>query len=186
MQLPQRDSSLARTIRLTAITDGIVRVEATPDITVPKKKKSLVVLQEVLADSKAWNVDETSSNYILTTAKLKVEVDKQTGRIVFIDLKTGKKLLSEMAEGGKTFKRYISNQTHLPETFIPSSPEELNWGKADSLNVIELGNKAFGFDTVADNAVAHLNTKEDILHAAVVDCITGFYIAAVVCPDHKT
>ena len=141
IQLPQRDSSLARTIRLTAIADGIVRVEATPDITVPKKKKSLVVLQEVLADRKAWNVDETSSNYILTTAKLKVEVDKQTGRIVFFDLKTGKKLLSEMPESGKTFKRYISNQTHLPETFIPSSPEELNWGKADSLNVISLADR---------------------------------------------
>lgn len=141
IQLPQRDSSLARTIRLTAITDGIVRVEATPDITVPKKKKSLVVLQEVLADSKVWNVDETSSNNILTTAKLKVEVDKQTGRIVFFDLKTGKKLLSEMPESGKTFKRYISNQTHLPETFIPSSPEELNWGKADSLNVISLADR---------------------------------------------
>lgn len=136
IRLPQTDSTQAQTIRLTAVTDEIVRVEATPEQQIPKKKSSLMVQKQVLAGAKTWDVEEDWKDYILKTSRLRLTVNKQTGRIMFFDLKTGRKLLAELPDGGKTFKRFVSNQTHLPETYKPSSPEELNWGKTDSLYVI--------------------------------------------------
>ena len=123
----------AQLVRLTFVTPSIVRVEATPDKAFPAKPKSLIIVKEA-EDVKAEKT-ETKTQVIYTTARVKVCADKATGRLTFYDARNGKVLLDEDA-ASKTFTRYVSPQTMLPEHYKPSSPDEVNYGKNDHFNVL--------------------------------------------------
>ena len=110
-------------------------MEATPEEAIPNKRKSLIIVNR--EGKYAADVSESETSLTLTTARLTATVDKQSGRLTFVDRATGKVLLRE-ADGSKTFSRYVSPQTELPANYVPSSPDEINWGKTDRLNQISL------------------------------------------------
>ena len=139
IQLPAQSEAHARTLRLTVVSDNIIRVEATPDKAIPNKRKSLIVVNR--EGKYAADVSESEATLTLTTARLTATVDKQNGRLTFVDRATGKVLLRE-ADGSKTFSRYVSPQTELPANYVPSSPDEINWGKTDRLNQISLEDRS--------------------------------------------
>ena len=139
IQLPAQSEAHARTLRLTVVSDNIIRVEATPDKAIPNKRKSLIVVNR--EGKYAADVSESEATLTLTTARLTATVDKQNGRLTFVDRATGKVLLREAA-GSKTFSRYVSPQTELPANYVPSSPDEINWGKKDRLNQISLEDRS--------------------------------------------
>ena len=139
LQIPQTSNNNVRAMRLTVVSDDIIRVEATPDEAIPAKRKSLVVVNRE-GKYKA-DVKEDDSKLTLETAKLTVTVDKATGKLTFVDKTTGKVLLKE-ADGSKTFTRYVSSQTELPENYRPTSPDEVNWGKTTDLNKLSLEDRS--------------------------------------------
>ena len=139
LSLPTKQQKEAKTVRLTVVSDNIIRVEATPENAIPNKRKSLVVVNR----EGKYSADVKEDDRIVTieTAALLCKVEKQTGKITFIDKTTGKVLLQE-ADGSKTFTKYVSNQTELPENYRPTSPDEVNWGKKSDLNKLSLEDRS--------------------------------------------
>ena len=139
LSLPTKQQKEAKTVRLTVVSDNIIRVEATPENAIPNKRKSLVVVNR----EGKYSADVKEDDRIVTieTAALLCKVEKQTGKITFIDKTTGKVLLQE-ADGSKTFTKYVSNQTELPENYRPTSPDEVNWGKKSNLNKLSLEDRS--------------------------------------------
>ena len=131
LQIPQTSDNNVKAMRLTVVSDAIIRVEATPEQAIPQKRKSLVVVNRE-GKYKA-DVKEDERTLTVETAKLKVNVDKSNGQLTFYDKTTGKVLLKE-APGSKTFTKYVSSQTELPANYRPTSPDEVNWGKTTDLN----------------------------------------------------
>ena len=122
----------AGTVRLTVITDDIVRVEAAPGNELPSGRKSLVIVPQQYTGQ--CSTTERGDTVDITTRKLRVSVSRSTGAIVFRDRQSGRVLLREAASGGKTFAKYVSPQDTLPEGYRPSAPGEVNWGKATEHN----------------------------------------------------
>lgn len=122
VRLENKDGKGPRMVRLQVINDAIIRIRATPEEQFPMKKKSLIVVPQVCCT--AYQVEEGAKSVTLKTAKLKATVDKATGRLAFADLKTGKIYLRE-ADNGKTFNRYVSTQTEMPDTYIPTAEDEV-------------------------------------------------------------
>lgn len=123
----------ARTVRLTVVNHNIIRVEATPESDFGKPRRSLVVLpQDPFSD---YTVTHGNGKVVLATSAIKATVCEYNGSVSFTDRATGRLLLAE-APGGKSFSRYVSTQTALPETYNPSARDEINWGKGDRQNQI--------------------------------------------------
>lgn len=117
------DGHKACMVRLQVVCDNIIRVEATPDSAFPTKRKSLMIVPQ--ANNADYAVEERGKCVAVKTRTLEATVDKRSGRVAFRDLKTGKTILSE-AEDGKTFSRYVSNQTELPAGYKPSADGEVD------------------------------------------------------------
>lgn len=152
--LPQVTPAEAKTVRLTVVKDGIVRVEATPEDRIPQKRKSLVIVPQTGVTP--YDVEEDSLCVTIATSCLQVKIDKQTGRMTYVDRRSGRVLLHE-ASGSKTFRRYVSQQTLLPEGYRPSAPGEVNWGKTTDLNKLSMDDRQgyswrLLFDSQADEA----------------------------------
>ncbi|SFG33704.1 TIM-barrel domain-containing protein [Prevotella sp. KH2C16] len=88
----------ASLVRLQVVNSRIVRVEATAGDTFPQKQSLIIVPQKPFSD---FRVDEEGADINITTADIKVLVNRHSGRILFKD-KAGKTYLAEAAEGGKT------------------------------------------------------------------------------------
>ena len=114
-------------------------MEATPEDAIPQKRKSLVVVNR--EGKYTADVKEDDRMVTVETAAIIAKVEKQTGKLTFIDKTTGKVLLQE-ADGSKTFTKYVSNQTELPENYRPTSPDEVNWGKKTDLNKLSLEDRS--------------------------------------------
>lgn len=136
--LPAKQNK-AKTVRLTVVSDNIIRVEATPEDAIPQKRKSLVVVNR--EGKYSASVKEDGNIVTVETAKLIAKVEKESGKLTFIDKSTGKVLLQE-ADGSKTFTKYVSNQTELPANYRPTSPDEVNWGKKTDLNKLSLEDRS--------------------------------------------
>ena len=138
LSLPAKPKQ-AKTVRLTIVSDNIIRVEATPEDAIPQKRKSLVVVNR--EGKYTADVKEDDRMVTVETAAIIAKVEKQTGKLTFIDKTTGKVLLQE-ADGSKTFTKYVSNQTELPANYHPTSPDEVNWGKKTDLNKLSLEDRS--------------------------------------------
>lgn len=124
--------SSAGVIRLSVITDNIVRVEAVPGDSLPAGRRSLIIVPQQYSGQ--FTCSQAGDSVMLSTRRLLVSVSRRTGAIVFRDRLSGRVLLREAAKGGKSFTRYVSPQTALPPTYRPSAPGEVNWGRQTELN----------------------------------------------------
>ncbi len=152
-------SGASRTIRLQVINDHIIRVEQTPDAEIPKKKTSLVVLPQ--HGSPKFSVQEDGQYLQILAAGISAKVSKSDGKVAFFDAQ-GKPLL---AEKHKSFQPYLSPQTQLPETYRPSSPEEIGWGKTEDAHILSLEDRSgyswnVRFDSPEDEAIYGLGQHQ--------------------------
>lgn len=104
-------SASAGVVRLSVITDNIVRVEAVPGDSLPAPRASLMVVPQEPCGR--FDCTERGDSVHLSTRTLLVSVSKATGAIVFSDRASGRVLLRETANGGKSFTKYVSPQTTL-------------------------------------------------------------------------
>lgn len=142
-------------VRLSVITDNIVRVEAVPGDSLPAPRASLMVVPQEPCGR--FDCTERGDSIHLTTRTLLVSVSKATGALVFRDRASGRVLLRETANGGKSFTKYVSPQTTLPSNYRPSAPGEVNWGRREHLNrLTEADRTGYSwhalFDSPADEA----------------------------------
>ena len=107
------DGGEARVVRLQVVDDGIIRVSATSEETLPKKEASLIVVREKQERTPQFSVKEDETSVRVETRKVTAVVAKANGRMTFLDTK-GKVLLQE-AMHGKTFKEF-----HVPEQELGS------------------------------------------------------------------
>jgi len=93
----------AKIVRLEVINDDIIRVQATAEDALPRKKESLIVVpQHVQVDFK---VEESDTTVKISTKKVAAVINRQSGRIEFF--KDGKVVLAETQTDGKTFKPFV-------------------------------------------------------------------------------
>lgn len=148
-------SASAGVVRLSVITDNIVRVEAVPGDSLPAPRASLMVVPQEPCGR--FDCTERGDSVHLATRTLLVSVSKATGALVFSDRASGRVLLRETANGGKSFTKYVSPQTTLPPNYRPSAPDEVNWGRREHLNrLTEADRTGYSwhalFDSPADEA----------------------------------
>jgi len=92
----------AKTVRLQVVNDKIIRVEATPEAAFPVKQSLIIVPQK---GRSAFSVNRKGDAVTVSTKQVSAVVDSRSGHISFYDA-TGKLLLNETDEGGKTFKPF--------------------------------------------------------------------------------
>lgn len=121
-------SPYARLVRLTAINEATIRVQATPENTFRHtRRRSLTVLPQPAYTG--YEVRETDTGVTLATPLVSATADRRTGRLTITESRTGRLLLQE-ADGGKEFTPYTSPQKRMPPGYTPSAPGEVNWGKS--------------------------------------------------------
>ncbi len=97
------DSGQARVVCLQVMGDKIIRVRATSQESLPRKTKSLMVVEQEKQAVK-FKVKEEPGTVSVMTASVKAVVDKKWGRVTFYDVE-GRLLLNE-ADNGKVFTPY--------------------------------------------------------------------------------
>ena len=130
------DGGNARTVRLQVISNNIIRVEQSPETAIPTKRKSLVVLPQ--RGFNDFTVTDEGGFIVVKAPEILCFTDKKTGMVRLTDA-NGNTLLSEHT---KTFTPFVSQQCELPDTYRPSAPGEVNWGKKDSLNILSLKDRS--------------------------------------------
>lgn len=114
-------------MKLTVCSDSLVRVMYSPTATLPTG-------QDFVVTNHAWRstsfkVTDGSGELSVTTRKLKVAVSKATGAVTFFDA-SGKRLLAEPADGGKTMTAVTVNReaAYQPEQRFTSPADEVLYG----------------------------------------------------------
>src|SRR5574344_1083945 len=99
INIPQKDAAYVKTVRLSVINDNIIRVEATPEHSIPKTQSLISVPQKPYTE---YSFSEDNSSVKIKTKNVYAVVNKESGKITFYD-KNGTQLLKE-SDNGKTFK----------------------------------------------------------------------------------
>ncbi len=99
VRIPQLYDGKPGQLRLQWVDEAIVRVSATPERKFSGRPSLMVVPQ---AGYRGFNVSQTDAAVVAESPALRVEVDKTTGAVRFLDA-SGRELLSELPGGGKTF-----------------------------------------------------------------------------------
>lgn len=99
VEVPQLYDGKPGRVRLQWADENIVRVSATPERKFSGRPSLMVVPQAGYRD---FRVSETDAAVMAESPSLRVEVDKSTGAVRFLDA-SGRELLSELEGGGKTF-----------------------------------------------------------------------------------
>ncbi|MBR3455682.1 MAG: DUF5110 domain-containing protein [Bacteroidaceae bacterium] len=93
----------AKIVKLEVINDDIIRVQASAESALPRKKESLIIVpQHAQVD---FSVEENDSIVRISTKKVAAVVNRQSGRIEF--LKDGKLVLAGTKTDGMTFKPFV-------------------------------------------------------------------------------
>jgi len=112
----------ARRVRLTAVSDGIIRVEATPDDTFATRKSLVVLPQDGVP---AFRVREKGGRVLLETAGATASVDRK-GRVRFL----GPDGTVRLDEAGKSFSRteVEGKEGYSYRTWFSSPDDEAFYG----------------------------------------------------------
>ena len=146
-----------KVVALEVINDNIIRVRATSDDALPKKKESLIIVPQQ-SDVK-YTVDETEANLTLTAANVKAVVDKKDGRVSFYD--ASGKLLAAETEHGKTFKPFYVPDREIGHD-IDKVKEEQRHGLSWHLTLDEVGDALYGLGQHQSEELNMLGKNEDL------------------------
>lgn len=149
----------AQVVRIQVVSDNILRVEQSPESTIPDKRKSLMVVPQ-----RAYNgftVSEDDSLVYVKAPRIACTASKITGKVTVTD-GNGKVLLHE---NSKSFTPFLSPQRFLPPSYKPSAPGEVNWGKTSDLNVLSTEDRSgyswsVSFDSPKDEAIYGLGQHQ--------------------------
>lgn len=116
----------AKVVEISVINSKIVRVQASPDDTIPVVG-SLCVLPDIAAKT-PFKVTSNAQFAQLSTDELTVKVSLHTGEISFLD-KSGKVLLQE-AKGGRSFKPFAveNDKGYTMQQVFTGTPGEAIYG----------------------------------------------------------
>jgi len=123
----QPDGIVLRTgegsLRILIVSDNIARVTFAKSAILFTRSASAVLPSELAAK---WTVSETSGQLVLSTAKLKVRVDRQTGRVTFLD-SAGQLILAESADGHVVENAVVQDEPvyHVRQLWQANADESL-------------------------------------------------------------
>ena len=93
----------AKVVCLEVVNDRIIRVRATAESQLPVKPSSLMIVPQ--SGEPEFTVEENPQEITVKAKKVSAVVRRSDGHIEFFDSE-GEPLLSELADGGKTFKPF--------------------------------------------------------------------------------
>ena len=102
VQVDNPTANGARIVSLQVINDNIIRVQATPEGQLPKKQQSLMIIKQTA--NPQFTTTEDASTYTVKARNVTARIDKQTGRVAFLDA-NGRQLAAE-TQDGKTFAKF--------------------------------------------------------------------------------
>ena len=137
-------------VRLQWVDEGIVRVSATPERKFSARPSLMVVPQAGYRD---FRLSETDAAVVAESPALRVEVDKTTGAIRFLDA-SGRELLAEQAGGGKTFEPIeVEGKKEYSVRQVFESPDDEAFYGLGQQQTLELNRKG------RDEELYQYNTK---------------------------
>lgn len=110
-------------VLIEVINDSIIHCVASPDETVTPKQSKIVILPK--GKTTLPSIKQIRELVVLETAKIKVKVNTQTGRIIYAD-KSDNIILSEPENGGRIFANNTINgdtTQSIQQQFL-SEPDE--------------------------------------------------------------
>ena len=94
------DGGQARVVRLEVMNDNIIRVRATSENALPKKRPSLMIVPQTAPAADSYTVTQRDGAVIVQAKNVRAVVDEATGQLTFYDAQ-GRQMLRETAEGKK-------------------------------------------------------------------------------------
>ena len=113
----------AKVVRLQVINDNIIRVQATSENALPKKKSLMIVPQTA---QPKFDVRQDDGQVCVKAQNVEARVDVESGRITFYDA-SGQQLLKE-SDNGKQFKDFTVPDRELGMKTGYTVPEEQKHG----------------------------------------------------------
>lgn len=110
-------------LRLQVLGDKIIRVQATAEQAFPDKQSLIIVPRKGKAK---FTASQEGDLVTIATKAMKAVVDARTGRVSFYDA-SGKLLLSEAAEGGKTFKPFTVPEREIGADSRLTEEQKKGW-----------------------------------------------------------
>jgi alpha-D-xyloside xylohydrolase len=142
-------SGAAKVIEIGVINSRIIRVQASPDSTLPAINSLCVV--QLPSEKTPFEVKKNSKYAEIITQELIVKVSVQTGQIIFMD-KTGKILLQE-EKAGRSFKPFSAQNDKgftMQQVFTGTSGEAiygLGQHQSDDFNYKNKSEDLFQYNT---------------------------------------
>ena len=120
-------------MKLQVCTDDIIRVVAAPGDAFSSRPSLIVDRDEW--EPVSWTAEQNGNEIVLSSAKLTVRVDSQTGSLSFFDA-TGRPLLREKQEGGKSITpaEVMGEQTYHIRQLFDSPDDEAFYGLGQHQN----------------------------------------------------
>ena len=146
-----------KVVALQVVNDNIIRVRATSEDALPKKKESLIIVPQK-ADVK-YSVEEKDGKTTVTAPAIKAVVDQKDGRIEFYD--ADGKLLAKETEKGKTFKPFTVPDREIG-CDLAKVKEEQKHGLTWQLVMDEVGDALYGLGQHQSEELNMLGKNEDL------------------------
>ncbi len=150
----------AKVVALQVVDKNIMRVRATPENELPKKRKSLIVVDQIREGKVDYSIDSTSSSVVVTVeGGLKAVIQKSDGRVEFFS--PDGRLLAAESEQGKTFKPF-----NVPEREVgidlQKVPESRLHGLSWNLVFDNPGDALYGLGQHQSEELNMLGKNEDL------------------------
>ncbi|MCD7899688.1 MAG: DUF5110 domain-containing protein [Bacteroides sp.] len=150
INLQQGQPTDVQKIRLDVINEKIIHVSATPEKKFSSEESLIIVPQK--DESTPFTLIEDGNTLTLKTAALQVNVDRNTGEVIFADIH-GNSILRENEGGGKSFAPITIEGTkgYVIQQVFESPDEEAFYGlgqhQADEFNYKGKNESLFQYNT---------------------------------------
>ena len=120
-------SGNSRSVKLQVISDNIIRVISSPDLSITPRQSLITVYS--IDPAAQWEIHSDEKQVVLRTPLLVATVSIATGAVRFTD-PAGRQILSEKANGGRSFEQTVydgQSSYHIRQTF-ETRPDEALYG----------------------------------------------------------
>jgi alpha-D-xyloside xylohydrolase len=151
INLKGRTGKDPRKLKLDVISDRIIHVMASPEMSF-SNERSLIVADNINLAYPEFNVDGNNDSLILSTSEISAKISIASGQIVFRD-RNNKILLKEPENGGKSFNPYSVEGTDGYSLYqVFESPEDeafygLGQHQSDEFNYKGLNEILYQYNT---------------------------------------
>ena len=127
----------AGTLRVRVVNSTLVRVSFAKDVaSLPQSSPAIVPAQ---SDGTPWSLNETTDLATLETGKLRVEIDKHTLRVRFLD-ESGREILAERQNGRTLEAASVDGhaEQHVGQTWMAHPAESLYGLGQQQLGIVDI------------------------------------------------